>query len=347
MKAHLKSLLTILSTKRPAFGNGEAWVAKTFLKDAAPFMDPKTGDALAYVVVTDPNSRVMFSSHLDSVDHEDGKKEIIYDKNLELVYLKDGQRCCLGADDGAGVWLMLEMIKAGVKGTFLFHTGEEVGGVGSSGMAKHYRDFLKGFDKAIAFDRKGREDVITHQGGVRSASDAFALALASSLGMEHKPSDGGTFTDTSNYKQIIAECTNVAIGYNDCHGPEETLEVDYLLELRQACIKVDWEALPVDRDPSKVENMWDSRFLSYRNRYDLEFTLVETRRGDFEIWLDGDLITTGRSREWCEGYCSCYADFENAEAIIIDESESERNLKARGYDLEELEMDNPFSYMSF
>ena len=38
----------------------------------------------------------------------------------------------------AGIWLLLEMIDAGVPGVYALHYGEERGGVGSSGLAEHH-----------------------------------------------------------------------------------------------------------------------------------------------------------------------------------------------------------------
>ena len=52
---------------------------------------------------------------------------------------------CLGADDGAGVFLMLEMIDANVEGTYIFHRGEERGGWGSSQIAELHADYIKQF----------------------------------------------------------------------------------------------------------------------------------------------------------------------------------------------------------
>jgi hypothetical protein len=64
------------------------------------------------------------------------------------------------------------------------------------------------------------------------------------------PSSGGTFTDSANYTHLIAECTNVAVGYFDQHTAREKFDLEWLeRHLIPALIKVDWDNLPVQRDP--------------------------------------------------------------------------------------------------
>ena len=224
----------------------------------------------------------------------------------------------------------------------MFHYGEEVGGIGSRGIASEHSEFLRGFDKAIAFDRKGSQDIITHQGGGRTASDEFALALAAELDMGHKPDDSGTFTDTSNYSEIILECSNVSCGYENCHTPNETLDVEYLLALRKACIKVDWESLPASRDPSVVEDLWVPMW--NRRRVEMEFTIVEFA-DTFKLYDEiDDLIMEHESAEFLEGYAACLADMDETEAFITYEHISERKLRLAGYNLDDLENDSPYGF---
>lgn len=224
------------------------------LPEAFVICNPEADEAFAVAVITDKTSKTLFSCHVDSVHHTPGRQVVKYDEGTMMMYIDEGE--CLGADDGAGVWLMRQMIAANIPGTYLFHYGEECGGIGSSGMADHHEDFLKAYDRAIAFDRGGRSDVITHQAYGRCASDTFAKELSARLnawGMRMEPSDGGVFTDTANYVSIIPECTNISVGYDRQHGPHETLDVEHLLELRHAVLCIDWETLPTERDPAVRE----------------------------------------------------------------------------------------------
>lgn len=267
---HDERLYQMISVARPHGSKSEReWVAR-FL---SPY-NPIDLDDLAYVIqVRDGNDRitpVLFSCHVDTVHRKEGPHVVRYDAKTGYYFKDDDEP--LGADDTAGCWLMLEMIDARVPGTYVFHRGEERGGIGSSGMAKSdkHSKWLASFNYAIAFDRKGTDSVITHQGFTRCASDAFAQALADQLNMHdpefmYSPDDTGVFTDTANYTDLIPECTNLSCGYYSEHTGKETLDLRHLFAMRDVLVKVEWTSLPVERDPSEVEYAdmprWTSEFL--------------------------------------------------------------------------------------
>lgn len=256
----MKTLLEILSLKRPHGGAGELFVAENILArlpyELMVFKD-KSGHPMAYLVevasTTVPESRTVFVAHLDTVHREDGPNPVIYDESIGWMSKEDGTP--LGADDGAGVWLLYKMIEASVPGTYLFTVGEERGGVGAKWMAANAEEFLSKFDRAIEFDRRGTTSVITHQGFGRCCSDEFAEALAGKLGMGFKPDDTGVYTDTAEFTDVISECTNISCGYNREHSGMETLDTIFLQALLCNCVSLDWESLPVARDPSVVDTL--------------------------------------------------------------------------------------------
>ena len=243
------------------------------------------------------DSDVLFSCHIDTVhQEEDGVQVLEYDPTFGHIFLGKvpgmvrepakpytpkpfvpGEKytpqvyeppkqvpglvpsgSCLGADDGAGIWIMLKMIEAKVPGTYIFHRGEERGGIGSKAIAARLKTWLQNFSVAVAFDRPNEYEVITHQGGVRCASDKFAKGLCAALNtgstFTYRPSDKGVYTDTKEYRRIIAECVNLGVGYQHQHGASETLDYGHLVALKDQCVKLDWTALPVDRDPSEVDD---------------------------------------------------------------------------------------------
>jgi hypothetical protein len=239
----------MLSYVRPHGGQGEADFVRNYV---ACIPGVYALDDAAYVVERG-ESRVLFSAHVDTVHHESHgvRQPVEYDDFLQAAF--PGKPQPLGADDAAGCWLLLQMIDAGVPGTYVFHRGEEKGGLGSSHLANKHREFLERFDYAVAFDRRGRGDVITHQAVGRCCSNAFAQALADQLntrGLDYAPCANGIFTDTANYVDIIPECTNLSCGYEREHSADEMLDVAHLLALRDALLTVDWAALPVKRDPA-------------------------------------------------------------------------------------------------
>lgn len=287
-----KTLVQILAWKRKhgtaAEAKFTAWLREQIKKNGGAAKIMVEGNIVAAVPTANGNdSDVLFSCHVDTVHSGPGtyttddvstqRQGLAYDEHkghLMLDAKSLGMGACLGADDGAGVWLMLEMIKAKVPGTYLFHRGEESGFIGSSAMVDKEKEFLAQFSIAVAFDRPFVNQVITHQSSMRCCSDKFAGELAKRLndtnvGLSAAANAHGGLTDTHKYRGIIAECTNVSVGYYNQHRDEEYLDLTYLLRLRAAVLQVNWGTLPIDRDPKVIDEVpaqrWHGR--GSKNRY--------------------------------------------------------------------------------
>lgn len=285
----LQTLMHILSIARPAYSVAE----DQFVDWLESQLPNPTSDDYGNLHVKIGQSETIFSCHTDTVAAKGGE-QLIAETNgvIHLVDGKPGQS--LGADDGAGIWLMLQMIKAEVPGWYIFHRDEEVGGKGSRYLADKHPDWFDGYHRAVAFDRRGLGDVITHQAGGRCASDEFAQALADQLGYPYKPSSAGIFTDTANYTRLIAECSNISVGYENEHGPRETLDLNHVLTLSTTLIGVEWETLPTIRDPKVVEMRSYGQLDLYRGTgKSLEDAIIDRRKQlvtyfEHEGILDGD-----------------------------------------------------------
>ena len=203
---------------------------------------------------TEPNHRTMFTSHTDSVHSVRGGANTIRVEGD--MWRADG--AALGADDGAGIALMMHMMENNVPGYYIFFRGEECGGVGSQWLADNLSHVLTDIDRAVAFDRAGYHDVITHQGfNGRCCSDAFAQALADQLSVDDMsvvftPCPDGVFTDTANLVDFVPECTNLSVGYKNQHGDREWQDVAFLQLLAERVVAVQWDELPVERDPNAI-----------------------------------------------------------------------------------------------
>lgn len=228
-------------------------------------------------------STTLFSCHIDTVHgaHEQTPYKLLFDPTFEQIFLATAEEdktkkvnggadpkwkstyvpppkkvaSCLGADDGAGVWLMLKMIEAKIPGGYIFHRGEESHGIGSHAMLKTHSEWLKKWTAAVAFDRAGDFEVIHTQGGMLCASTEYTKALCEALttpamAIKYEPSGKGTFTDTKVYRNVIAECVNIGVGYYSQHGQDETLDYGHLYALLDIVKKVEWDKLPVKRDPT-------------------------------------------------------------------------------------------------
>lgn len=252
------TLLRMLCTMRPHGSEAE----KQFI---ARYLTPLgcKPDAFGNMVkIIGAGSKVLWSSHTDTVHRKGGVQRVVYGDGIVTADSSD----CLGADCTVGVWLMRSMILAKVPGTYVFHRGEEVGGLGSAWIAKHNRAWLESHKFAIAFDRMGCDEIITHQGWQRTASDAFAESFAAMMPeLKLSASDGGTFTDTANYSAIVPECSNIAVGYRMQHSAKESLSVRFASRLRAALLKADFSKLVCARDPAEIESFAWERDLDNRD----------------------------------------------------------------------------------
>lgn len=192
-------------------------------------------------------SNTMFTSHLDSATGKAEKVKLVtYESNKQKFVGTDGSTI-LGADDKAGVTVMLYMIENNIPGLYYFFVGEERGGVGSYNLSQEYDDILENIERCIAFDRYGYNSVITHQMMSRCCSDTFADALCAEFknqGIELRKDDTGIFTDSANFINIINECTNISVGYFHEHTKREFQNITYLEQLCNAVLNIDWENLP-------------------------------------------------------------------------------------------------------
>jgi hypothetical protein len=200
-------------------------------------------------------SRTVFASHLDTAC----KNHTPVNHVIEGSIVRTDKTTILGADDKAGVTVMLWMIKHKIPGLYYFFIGEEVGCIGSGLAAKFYE--TKGhFDRIISFDRRGTNSIITHQSSMRTCSDDFAKELASQLNtyrLYFKADDTGVYTDSAEFTSVIPECTNISVGYYQEHTFNEHQDIEHLYKLSQACLQVEWEKLPTKRDMNKVESKYD------------------------------------------------------------------------------------------
>jgi hypothetical protein len=247
-------LLQMLTYKRPAFTRTEEEFIDRFIRPLGTTVDEFGNHSL---VVGPPNPRILWSSHTDSVHHLPGRQKTFVKGDMVGVVARhpvSGKKTsnCLGADCAAGVWLMVQMIKAQVPGLYIFHRDEESGGNGSRFIAKNTPELLDGIDFAIAFDRKGYDSIITHQGD-RTASNEFATSMAAILGGEYRADDSGTFTDTAVYVDLVGECSNISMGYFNGHGPTEILDLRFISQLRDTLVTADFSTLVKQRKAGDVD----------------------------------------------------------------------------------------------
>ena len=208
------------------------------------------------------NPTTLFASHLDTATQQLTNVHHVINNGICTT---DGTSI-LGADDKAGVTIMLNMIEHNVPGIYYFFLGEEVGCLGSKDLAKRVKESnLENIKRVISFDRRGTDSIITFQMSKRCCSDKFALALAKELNdkgatdytndivFNYKDDNTGLYTDSAQFIDLYPECTNISVGYKNEHTCKETQDLNFLEKFANVAVLIDWESLPTERDNTKVE----------------------------------------------------------------------------------------------
>jgi len=268
----LQDLKFAVSLKRPHKGNGVTKLCDYILnrvENKKPFVD-YIGNIHVNNRKYGQNNITLFTSHVDTVHREDGQNYFTINGG---VMKANGD--VLGADDAAGVSILLHMLDNDIPGYYIFFQGEEKGGIGSGWLADNRRELLSQFKIAVAFDRRSTYSIITEQMCTMTASNLFAEALANQLNMlddsfMYVPDNTGIYTDTAEFEGIIPECTNISVGYLNEHSSQESLDLNHFKKLAKAVLKIEWDDLPVERDPladNKNNREYYSKRVSVSEKY--------------------------------------------------------------------------------
>lgn len=180
---------------------------------------------------------VLLVAHVDTV-HEAPPGEVFYDPKARVLWSPDG----LGADDRAGVFAILEVIRSGLRPHVLFTDGEESGGWGAEDAALDLMATLPHAVRcAVELDRKGSGEAVYYGCGSRT--------LREWVGHFGFREEGGSFSDIS----VLCPAwdlagVNLSVGYYGQHTMSEHLRLDDLEKTIQA-VKRMLSAPPAERMP--------------------------------------------------------------------------------------------------
>ncbi len=245
----MHSIIEMLRYMRPQDSVSQRQFCKRFLEPVFGLPDEHGN----YIHQIGDQPKLCFTAHHDTVHKDSGMQKLVVSN--DIVSVADSKVSnCLGADCTSGIYVILSMIEAGIDGTYVIHAAEESGCKGSSSLVEDYPYWLEYTRAVISFDRYGDNSVITHQMGLRTASDEFAMSFATALDMPQlKPDSGGSYTDSNEYGLIVPECTNISVGYYGQHSANETQDLQYLDKLVESLLCADWSQLVFVRDPKEVE----------------------------------------------------------------------------------------------
>ncbi len=262
------------------------------------------------------DSKTMFTCHLDTCSPKFEK----VNHYIGSQFIETDGKTILGADDKAGMTILLYMIEKNVPGLYYFFIGEEVGAIGSS--AASALDFSN-YNKCVSFDRRGYNSVITHQFYGACCSNIFAKSLSDELNKKNllfsfSPDPTGIFTDSASFMDEIPECTNISVGYFNEHQVIEKQDILFLINLCEAVVKVDWESLPIHRDPKFHETTTYSQSSDYGYAYKSEIE-YPVESAILTVWIGDEKwkakLTNTRLIEERSYICDwafrqgCYNDF--------------------------------------
>jgi hypothetical protein len=205
-------------------------------------------DEMGNAFVLRGSNRVAFTCHLDTVGIHAPVNRII-----EGRFVRTDGNTQLGADDKAGLVIMLGMLDRGVEGLYCFFVGEECGCVGSAHASDHER--FTGTEIMISLDRKGYSDIITSQSFGIGTSQAFVDSLSQELAHSRlfMSESDGVYTDSNEFFGTISECTNLSVGYFGHHTLKEVQDWWFLYTLTNALCDVNQNRLVAERKPEIVQ----------------------------------------------------------------------------------------------
>lgn len=169
---------------------------------------------------------VALVAHLDTV-FKDPPSNIYYDERKGVLWSPDG----LGADDRAGVFAIIKIIKEGLRPHIIFTTDEEIGGLGATALTKQCPKPFAEMKYIIELDRHGSNDCVFYD-----CDNPKFVEYVESFGFVE---NFGSFSDIS---EICPEWkiagVNLSIGYEDEHSVAETLHINNFFATIEKVIKM-------------------------------------------------------------------------------------------------------------
>ena len=164
---------------------------------------------------------IMLVAHLDTVFPEPTRHDmqIFYDQSHKVMWSPEG----LGADDRAGVILILKILEAGYRPHILFTHDEEIGGLGAIDVTIDFPKPEWDMRYIIQLDRMGYNDCVFY-----SCDNQEFISYVESFDFAYS---FGSFSDISILMPAWKVAgVNVSVGYLDEHFESEYWHVDWANE---------------------------------------------------------------------------------------------------------------------
>lgn len=187
-------------------------------------------------------------AHMDTV-FTSPPYDIFYDRVKNVMWSPDG----LGADDRAGVYSIVQLVKQGFRPTIILTTDEEKGALGADRLVKDFPSAPTDLKYLIELDRRGSNDCVFYECNnpeFEEYIEKFDFVT-----------NFGTFSDIS----VISPAwkiagVNLSIGYVNEHSYTEILYINNML----STIKKVGNML---EDIKNVNNVFEFIPYSYQNKF--------------------------------------------------------------------------------
>ena len=229
-------------------------------------------------------------------------EELFYDRQKNVIWSSNG----LGADDRAGIFIIMRLIQKGLRPHIILTVDEEKGCLGARQLAKMPMPF-KDLRYIIQLDRRNTCDCVFYDCDNPKFEDyvqqfGFVTAL-------------GSFTDITEYcPEWKIAGVNLSVGYVDEHTYSERLYVQAMMATMNKVYKMltveeypeQFEYIPIPY-PSTMYNGQKYNFLDdevicalcLKPHYEEETFPVRTMYGGFKFYCP-DCIGVSKKVDWCE-----------------------------------------------
>lgn len=167
-------------------------------------------------IVAEGNIPIALCAHMDTVFPRPAT-EVFYDRVKNIIWSPQG----LGADDRAGIFAIIQILRKGLRPHIILTTDEERGGFGAVALAYEPCPF-KDLRYIIQLDRRGADDCVFYD-----CSNQKFIEYVENFGFTEAI---GSFSDIS---MICPEWkvagVNLSVGYRDEHSVSEILFVGQLM----------------------------------------------------------------------------------------------------------------------
>lgn len=212
----MKKLLTAEEKTlfKSILGATQEGIIESFAKLLPSLYDEKEIIITKEYIIAKGQIPVGIVAHMDTV-HKTPVVELFHDEEQNILWSPQG----LGADDRAGVYGMIEILKQGYRPTLILTTDEEIGGLGASKLVGDYPEMPTELNYLIELDRRGSNDCVFYDGD--------------NLEFEKYIENFGFKSDWGSFSDIAVLCpvwgiagTNLSIGYYNEHTKAEYLNLD-------------------------------------------------------------------------------------------------------------------------